>query len=108
VILAHLIGNPKDAASDADAKDRKIRFFLNQAISQRILMLLLMFLQITHIKILLGTPLDLTRIFLTTIAVLKMHLNMLLQISSGRECLTTFLTNKRLLPRMDTLVPVQI
>lgn len=108
VIFSLFIANPEATGADSKAEHREVWLFLDKVIISRIFMLLLMFSQIAHIKVLLVTSFYLTDILFPSLLILKMDLNVLLKVCGCCKGFTAFFTNKRLLLSVNPLVTIQI
>lgn len=106
MLFALFVPDPKAAGADSEAEHREIRFFLNEKVANRILVLLLMLPQVAHIKVFLVTAFNLADILFSSFLVLKMDLDMLFQVGGRGKGFATFFADKRLFLSVNAPVPV--
>ena len=108
VIFTFLQSNSKTTVTNADPKNRIIRFFLNQTVAHRIFMFLLMFLQIAHIKIFLVTSFYLACVFFPPVPILQVDLHVLFQVGCCCEGFAASLADEGFLLSVHPFVSVQV
>lgn len=108
MLFALFVPDSETAGTDGEAEHREIRLFLDEAVTDGILVFLLMLSEIAHIKVFLVTAFNLTDIFLSSFLVFQMDLDMLFEVCSRRKRLTAFFTDERLFLSVNAPVSVQI
>ena len=108
MLLISFIEYAEITATNVKVKIWKIRFFLNQAVCQGILVLLFMFSKVAHIQVLLVTSFNLAYVFFSLLLIFKVYLYVLLEISGSCKWFATFITNERFLLSMYTSMSVEV
>lgn len=89
-----------------EAEDREVRLLFDEALTDWVVVFLLMFFQVAHIEILLVTSLNLTDKLLPPLLVLEVDLDVLFEVGGSREGFAAFLTDEGLILGVDAFVPV--
>lgn len=91
-----------------EAEDREVRLLFDEALTDWVVVFLLMFFQVAHIEILLVTSLYLTDKLLPPLLVLEVDLDVLFEVGGSREGFAAFLTDEGLILGVDAFVPVEV